>query len=119
MDPRFEEVEYPGFGGDGDGWVAYKIIRKEVFFAGLIREATSTINAAEDIIRAICKAEEISWQDFTFVDIQTHRGYQKAPGEFKANVLKLGSGEELSVESWQPISLTKKVRQLFDDMIMK
>ena len=119
MDPRFKEVDYSVFFSPRYiGKVAYVIIGREVFFSGLTR-TTTTINAAEEIIRAICEAEGIRWQDFTFVDIQTHCGYPKTPGDFEADVLELRSGEELTVEGWRPANLPKEVRQLFDDLIMR
>lgn len=117
MDPRLKEVEYQGFVLSHNGRIAYAVIEKEVFFSGLIRGVTTTINAAEAVVKAICEAEKIRWQDYTFIDIQTHCGYHKAPGEFEVDVLGLGIGEELIVQSWQSTSLTEEVRQLFDELI--
>ena len=123
-----KEVEYPGFRPlRRKGRVAYIIVDAKVFFSGLTHftEATSTINDAEGVVKAICQAEGLDWQKCQFYDIQTHQGYKKSPGEYCVDRLKVVSRQErgsevLRVKAWHPIKpeeISPDVLELFKPLI--
>lgn len=109
MKPRV--VEYYGTSRQFVGQVAYVRLGDTVYFTGLMGpdKATSTINAAEDVIRAISAAEQCSWQQLTFYDVETHRGYYKRPtGSYIINRLEVESGQKgrPMVQYWHPVAMT-------------
>jgi hypothetical protein len=89
MDLKY--LDYEGFNRNSGGRVAYLVADDQVIFSGLTlpSESTSTINAAENIVEAICETEGLNWRSVTFYDIRTHRGYHKPAGFCEVNKLNL------------------------------
>lgn len=110
---RWKRIRYEGFHlPKHDGEVAYMIVGNNVLFTALIpytKGATSSINAAEAIIHAICRAENIRWEDYTFFDAQTSLGYpHHESGYFCIDRLEIEprDGEHIHVESWSPVAMS-------------
>lgn len=86
-----EEAAYPCWGaGFGPMFpefnrVVYAIVGDCCYFSGIEKKLrTSTINAAESIIMAICKQEGVFPNRLRWFDLQTHHGYDsKQPGGFE------------------------------------
>lgn len=108
--PRIKTVEYKGF-REHKGKVAYIVEQGKVLFTATISafQTTSTINAAEAIVEAICEAEGIDWKNpkqlekYEFYDLKSQIGYPyQNPSEFE--ILKLGIRPDdrrgIFVESW-------------------
>lgn len=121
---NLKRVEYKGFRGN-NGEVVYRIQGKKVMFSAIqsALEATSSINAAESIVKAICNTEGIDWRkpsffkEYEFYDLTTPLGYRHRteypiPGEDPIQILKLAlvpSGKEgLHVESFTRVGLDGK-----------
>lgn len=119
---RLKFVEYKGFHGKNGG-VVYEIRDKKVIFSAICAGTTSSVNAAEAIIIAVCEAEGIDWRDpafcerYEFYDLSTPVGYpsRKSPS-VQALMAELGEVQidKLGVEqrdsfphvtSWTPVSL--------------
>ncbi len=85
--------------------VAYLVYRQTIYFSGITKPG-STINFAEQVVLAICKAEGIRWQDYTFVDVETFRGYPGyAPGSYCIDQLAIvNDAGKPRVESWREIA---------------
>lgn len=83
-----KEIEYKGF-HNRDGKIIYQRSGSVVIFSAITSsgESTSSVNAAEAIIAAICKAESVDPKDpgfckkYEFFDLSTPVGYpnRKAP----------------------------------------
>lgn len=76
--PEVKEVGYNGFWPPTSASkVRYIVLGNEVFFTATedCSKVTSTINAAEEIIEAICKKEGLRWKECRFYEIQTAIGY--------------------------------------------
>lgn len=88
------------------GEVLYLLDGQNVYFAGVSGpEYTSTINAAESVVAAICQAEKINWITRRFFDIQTHRGYQHRPGWYIVDELHFDvEAMRLRVNDWEPVA---------------
>ncbi len=121
-----KEVDYPGFTPASGGRVAYVVVGNQVYFSGLTppQQSTSTINAAESIIQAICRAADLDWRACEFYDIQTHWGYsQRAAGQWVIDQLHVvchsSDPNRPYVVSWTPLGrelLPPAVFQLFDPL---
>ena len=121
-----KEVDFDGFYPPmTKSKVAYVVDGYNIYFSGLERRKTSTINAAEEVILVLCRAEGLKWQNCQFYDIQTHLGYRKSPGEYIVDSLKVirpsgGSPESLFVEAWRPMppeQIPSEVLKLFEPLI--
>lgn len=65
------------------GGVVYIISGKHCVFSALLWNTQTSINAAEEIIAAICKKEGLRQHDLQFYDLLTHLGYRLfSPGSF-------------------------------------
>lgn len=89
-----KEAQYPcfgaGMGGREFNKVVYYVNGRECYFSGIeLTNRTSTVNAAESIIRIICDQEGIYWEEARFFDLKTHLGYPIARGEYELNELSL------------------------------
>lgn len=80
---------------------------------GIIR-ATSSINAVEEIVQAICRQEGMSLQELVFHDLQTCLGYIKKEGEFEFDRIKFSAVDGVS---WRPMRCSQEVIELFGDYI--
>jgi hypothetical protein len=79
---RLKRLEYPAF--LGKGYIVYLIEDTSIYFSGHTLGATTTINAAENIIACIANQESIDPMLYDFYDIQTCLGYEgHAPGWFE------------------------------------
>ena len=73
----------------------------------------SSINAAEDIIKKI-QQKTPNQVITTFIDIQTHRGYHKDPGEYCADELIVRyAGNKPKVTGWKPCTIPPHIEKLF------
>ena len=105
----------------GDGMCIFTAIRS--------RFGPSSINAAEDIIQAIASIERIDPLKPRWFDLQTHRMYHKAPGEFEYDELELdgqpaGSqpdsrspGDRIHVRHWYRDECPPDIIELFAQYI--
>lgn len=75
-----------------------------IFFSGL-EGHPSTINAAEQVVLAICKAEGLEWQNCTFYDIQTRSGYPTHEIGWYAvdRLILVDTNGSPHVDAWQPV----------------
>ncbi len=107
------------------GTVFYAILGNSCYFSGINRtggprSATSTINAAEDIITAIAKQEGIPAKKLQFFDLQTQEGYQKLAGVFELDKVVFEVTDDGVVEnlSWSAdVPCPPQVQYLFRDLI--
>ncbi len=101
------------------GEIVYAFFGKKCIFCGITPDATSTINAAEEIIEAITAKEKIDpfWK--TFYDLQTHRRYQKDPGEYEFDrlTLKWTEDDQVFADGWSPEECPPDVLQAFHEFI--
>lgn len=99
---KLKEASYPGFNNSGLVNFAYLVRGKKVWFSAT-SFGTSSINGAERVVQTICEKEGIRWQDRTFYDIQTCRGYpHHAPGSFEVDRLVIEkNASELYVKGWE------------------
>ena len=110
-----EEATYPsrvpGFVGDPIRF-KYTVIEenRKVFFSGTEQKGTSTVNAAPDVILAICHAARIAPADYTFFDVLTHRGIPgKDPGYCEIHELRIsGEGTRLRVPGRRIIAIAQE-----------
>lgn len=144
-----KEARYKCWGWPFSGFpefnkVVYVIVGSCCYFSGIERKKrTSTINAAESIIEAIAKQERIPMKEFRFFDLQTHRGYDKRPGEYefdelileenaqgkqegKINSVKIGGEKALIITqdtqgfivvSWRPSKCSSEILDIFREHI--
>ena len=102
------------------GKVVYLINNSHCVFSGISgREALSTINAAEAIIKAIAAQEGVDLGTLTFFDLQTRAGYPtKLSGEYDLDQLEVAiDGANVEVRNWRPTSLPTTVKKLFTKYI--
>ena len=127
LDSNLKRAEYAGFRGL-TGEVVYQVRQGIVLFsaASSSRDSTSTVNAAESVIMAICQAEGIDWKDesfldkYRFFDLSTPIGYPgRTDSPFERlmfNLVGLGEiqidelniryyREGIFVESWTPVDI--------------
>lgn len=108
----------PDAGSVQKGLVAYVVCENTVVYSGLLPQV-STINKAEEVVYAICQQMKINWCDYTFIDLQTSRGYSRLK-KFEHDVSRLVLAlrdSELVVEEWKPIDESMLPRgsvELFD-----
>lgn len=83
----------------------YMVEGYRVYFSGVER-GTSTINAAEEVIQAICQTERIRWEDQIFYDVRTSKGYPGHRPEW-CEVERLTvkeTGGRIEVTQWQTVA---------------
>jgi hypothetical protein len=106
-------------GCTGEGVVSYVVRGSECTFSGITPEFTSTINAAEYIIRAIAAAERFDPRVMTFFDLITQRGYPSMKGgEYEYKRLKVdyngqSRGRGIWVDQWTDVECPPGILQLF------
>ncbi|MDO8482348.1 MAG: hypothetical protein Q7S86_00835 [bacterium] len=109
-------VSYPNF-GKGEGRVDYKLFEGfRCVFSGVTSDGTSTINAAERIVKAIAEVEKAT---LMFYDLQTQKGYDfYRPGEYSFSRL-IVDGAQTNPENitWRPEKLPENVLKVFGDYI--
>lgn len=110
-----KRIAYPNF-GKGRSYVDYQIFDgQRCIFSGVTDGGTSTINAAERIIKAIAEAEKVPLE---FYDLQTQKGYSYyRPGEYSLDLLILKDGRLDSVIAWRPENLPPEVLKAFKNHI--
>lgn len=104
--------------------IAYAVFRKTkrniCIFSAVDSNPPSTINAAEGIIKAIVEEEKEPIDNFSFYDLQTHRGYphSKKPGVFELDWLsfELKDGKITNLR-WYPQYCPKETEQFFKEYI--
>jgi len=125
-----KEARYGCWAAGLDGFpeqnkVLYIFVGNACYFTGVEREMrTSTINAAESIIRSICQLEQVQPFDIHWYDLQTSLGYGGAgsrwhPGTFVLSELmvELDPRKELYVRSWPDIEITPTILAHFHEQI--
>lgn len=75
-----KRIRYPVFLGSDVAYVEYAIwsgmAYKKCVFTGISKPVTTTINAAEDVVMSIARAEDFrTSQRVEFFDLMTHLGY--------------------------------------------
>ncbi len=108
-----KEVDYPGFMPPASASkVRYIVLGNKVFFTATedCSKITSTINAAEQIIEAICKKEGLRWDKFSFYEIQTAIGYPWNGEDFlEVDALAIVDlNGRPSVDRWQRMTIPDK-----------
>jgi len=85
--------------------VKYFIRAQNCYFSGYTPESATTVNDADNIIRAIVEQERIDPFTFTFFDLWTSRGYRTIPkGKHDLKRLALSREREgIHVISWTPV----------------
>ncbi len=106
VDARVKTLVYRGFNPPlSQVEIAYRVMGNKIIFTALEKATgakTSTINAAEEIVRLICEAEGLKWQECEFFDLQTWVGYPiHGHGYFSLDQLIFDENERLWVKSWE------------------
>lgn len=103
-------VKYRGF-SNTFGEVYYVIIDRDVYFSGVTpaNKVTSTINAAESIIKILAEEAGCPARFLTFYDIQTWRGYPGLyqGGSFEISRLVVEYEEGPHVQNWIPCAMSE------------
>ena len=96
-------------------------------FSGIGLDRTSSINAAEIIVDAICTKEGIVCEEYSFCDLQTHLGYRQPSGYYEFSMLEFDRGKKRyshgtllacgTVVNWQPLECPLIVFQAFTSLI--
>ena len=130
---RLKEIEYeamlnPAFTGK----VVYERRGNRIIFSGIETDHPSpgTVNGAENVIKAICKAEGLNWKkdgffdEYKFFDLSTPTGFpgrrglwHKLSGRPDIELDQLfvnNKGGNVHVDKWKPINLRiEENRRLF------
>ena len=113
---KLETVEYVGINCIGE--VAYLILKDGtcvITYSRLVsgsmwlEKATSTINAIEDIVKAICKKERRKPKGLVFYDLQTSRAYKQKPGQFVFDRITFTNGNP----SWNQVVCPPRIVDAF------
>jgi len=120
IDKRLKRVSYDGFNPPSTrSEVVYMIQGNRIIFSATedgVRKTTSTINAAEEIVQNICKAEGICWQDYVFYDVQTAIGYPHHNPDYLCVdelVIKDNGDNWMNVEQWKRVDLPDDITNPF------
>ena len=122
---ELKEVKYPCWGYGFEDFprfnkAVYVIKGNSCYFSGIEKKkSTSTINAAEEIVKAIVTQENVSVHVLCYFDIQTYKGYHKFPGEYEVDELIISpeGGKGFHVSSWDPTVLPDNICDLFQEYI--
>lgn len=71
------------------GTVVYLIHEGVVYFSGMDKDRSTTVNEAESVILAIANEEKIDWFNFEYVDVQTTHGYDESEGWYCISYLEI------------------------------
>ncbi len=100
--------------------VAYAI-RGDLCVYTSLQQSGSSIQYAEEIIRAICRVEFMGVDDLWFFDLQTSRGYATTkPGAFELECVVLTFfGDAFLATDWCPVRIEEWgwVQEVFADEI--
>jgi hypothetical protein len=117
MSSPIEKAAYPSFSPRyPNPEVVYVMLGSWCVFSGITPGPgrTSTINGIRDIITIIAEKEKVSTDQLRFFDLQTHRGYTKAPGEFEFDeVIARNEGGF----NWMPTEYPDDVREFFREYV--
>lgn len=122
---QIKELEYPGNSPLHNGVIRYAMFRRSavelwIVYCGVRKGATSTINAAEEIIETILTHEQLTdHARVRFYDLQCQAGYHlHMPGRFDFEEVKfqIVEGQVQGVE-WWPQSCPNFVVEAFKDLI--
>lgn len=108
-----KEAVYLGFWPPASSSIVrYIVLDNDVFFTATedCSKVTSTINAAEQIIEAICKKEGLQWQNCRFYEIQTAIGYPWHGDDYLEldELQVVDQNGHPSVEEWQRVPVATK-----------
>ena len=100
------------------GRVVYAIEGSRCVFCGISgRDASSTINAAEEIVEAIVRLDGVDPKTMVFYDLQTTSGYpNKVPGDYdfdRLDVEVAGGGQRIIVNDWTPDDCPEDILRKF------
>lgn len=105
---ELKKVAYLDDGRVDSPEVVYLVYRNKIYFTGISAGKKSTINAAEDVIKAICKTEGLRRQDYVFYDVicqSSYAGY--ASGEYRISRLIIQpSGDDFRVILFPDIAIS-------------
>jgi len=115
----FKKLRYRSIHFDPSyGEFVYAFLGKKCVFSGITKNATSTINVAEEIVEAIINKEGLHPFSKTFYDLQTHRRYQKKPGEFEFDRFKLKIREKRVRDvTWSREKCPQETLDTFHDFV--
>lgn len=100
-----KDVQVEGFEEDDHLAIEYMVHGKAVYFSAVTQAKTSTVRAAERIVRAICEQETISHSGYVFYDVQTHLGWPDIP-EGKFRIKKLDIDPDMyNVTDWHEVTM--------------
>lgn len=112
---KYRNWGYPAVGPEF-GVVKYAIKGRECYFSGVpkaLYEVTSTINAANDIVKAIAGQEDVAITDLRFFDLQTHLAYDRPEGEFEFDELIISFANGQMSIGWQSRECPPDVLEIF------
>lgn len=116
----YEAMQNPEFTGNA----VYERRRNRIIFSGIETDHPSpgTVNGAENVIKAICRAERLDWKEdgffgnYEFFDLSTPAGFPHRKGlwhmlsgepDIKLEQLVVSStGENMHVDRWKPIDIS-------------
>lgn len=110
-----KRADYKNFNGTPNS-VDYIIIDDGIcVFSGLSSKGTSTVNAAERIVKAI---NEIEKKPLVFYDLQTQKGYDYySPGEYSFSLLNIEDQDNPKVLSWRRRPINRQILEEFKEHI--
>ena len=84
-------------------------------FSGTKNDGTSTVNAAERVVKAISDIEK---KPLKFYDLQTQKGYgYYSPGEYSFSLLNIKDQDNPKVLSWRPQQISLQILEAFKEHI--
>lgn len=114
--PVLKEATYPLNNGR-PATMVYAVIDGCCYFSGTAQPGTS-INYAENVLQTIARLEHVAVQDLRYFDLQTHQSYDRHPGEFSFDELKVVVEKgELWVDAWIPAPCPPEIHELFREFI--
>ena len=99
---------------------AVYMIRKDMCTFSALTKLPSSINAAEDLVKSICRAEHCRPTQLHFFDLQTCLGYSSMqPGDYELELLKLKVlGAEITCTGWEPYWCPVEIHEAFFPYIL-
>lgn len=101
--------------------VVYVVKGTRCYFSGTVGrgyEATSTINAASEIVQAIAAQEGVPVSSLRFFDLLTHHGYDRPAGVFDFCELVIEcQNDDIHVCAWNWIECPDEITEFFRDYI--
>lgn len=97
--------------GSRAGEVAYVIQKKTVYFTQ-ISGVQSSINAAEEIVKAVSAKEKLNWKLHQWVDIQTQPRYSQYATDVLVFAGDFFASDSFYVVRWEPFEVPEEVTKI-------